>query len=226
MQQIMQVLPYSAQLALGSMIVALAIGLPAGLLAATSRRAWVDGMSMAGALGFVSIPNFYLAVLLITLFSIRLDLLPVTGVGEPDDFWSLVQHLILPSLALGGGGAAIVARMTRSSVLEVMSREYITTARAKGLAEKGVVYKHALKNALIPVTTVMGLQVGRLLGGSVVIETVFARAGIGKLIVDSITSRDYIQVQASIAVLAAIFVLVNLITDLTYGFLDPRIRYA
>jgi ABC-type dipeptide/oligopeptide/nickel transport system permease component len=226
MEQIATVFPFSAQLAVGAVLVAVLIGIPAGLIAATSGRKWVDGLSMTGALVFVSIPNFYLGVLLITIFAVQLDLLPVTGVGNPAEPLSLLRHLLLPSLALGGGGAAIVARMTRSSVLEVMSREYIVTARAKGLAERGVILRHALKNAFIPVTTVMGLQVGRLLGGSVVVETVFARAGIGKLIVDSITARDYIQVQASIVVLALIFVLVNLITDLAYGLLDPRIRYA
>jgi peptide/nickel transport system permease protein len=226
MEQIATVIPFSAHLAVGAVLVALLIGIPAGLLAATSGKKWIDASSMAGALALVSIPNFYLGVLLITFFSIRLDLLPVTGVGNVGDPLSMIQHLLLPSLALGGGGAAIVARMTRSSLLEVMTRDYITTARAKGLADRMVIVKHALKNAMIPVTTVVGLQIGRLLGGSVVIETVFARAGIGKLVIDSITARDYIQVQASIIVLALIFVLVNLITDLTYSTLDPRIRYA
>jgi peptide/nickel transport system permease protein len=139
---------------------------------------------------------------------------------------SLLQHLVLPSLALGGSTAAVVARMTRSSMLEVMSRDFVVAARAKGLGESAVVLRHALKNAFIPVMTVMGLEIGRLLGGSVVVETVFARPGIGKLLVDSITARDYIQVQASIVVLAVIFVVLNLLTDLSYAALDPRIRYG
>jgi peptide/nickel transport system permease protein len=181
---------------------------------------------MVFALALVSVPNFYLGVLLISFFSIKLNLLPVTGVGTVGDPGSMLSHLLLPALALAGGGVAIIARMTRSSLLEVLGREYVTAARARGLTNRAVMMGHALKNALIPVTTATGLQIGRMIGFSVVIETVFARAGIGKLIVDSITARDYIQVQASIVVLAFIFVLVNLLTDLAYGFLDPRIRYG
>jgi peptide/nickel transport system permease protein len=226
MGQILAVLPYSTQLAVTSLLVALVIGIPAGIVAATSRRRWLDGASMLGALALVSVPSFYLGVLLITIFSIGLNLLPVTGAGDTGDPLSLLQHLILPSLALGGSTAAVVARMTRSSMLEVMSREFVVAARAKGLAESAVVLRHALKNAFIPVMTVMGLEIGRLLGGSVVVETVFARPGIGKLLVDSITARDYIQVQASIVVLAVIFVLLNLLTDVSYAALDPRIRYG
>ena len=226
MSQIVSVLPYSVQLAVASLAVALVIGIPAGVVAATSKRRWLDGASMLGALALVSLPSFYLGVLLITIFSIRLDWLPVTGAGDPRDLASLVQHLVLPALALGGSTAAVVARMTRSSMLEVMGRDFIVAARAKGLTEAAVVARHALKNAFIPVMTVMGLEVGRLLGGSVVVETVFARPGIGKLMVDSITARDYIQVESSIVVLALIFVVLNLLTDLTYAALDPRIRYA
>ena len=226
MSQIVSVLPYSIQLAVASLAVSLVIGIPAGVVAATSKRRWLDGASMLGALALVSLPSFYLGVLLITIFSIRLDWLPVTGAGDPRDLPSLLQHLILPALALGGSTAAVVARMTRSSMLEVMSRDFIVAARAKGLTEAAVVARHALKNAFIPVMTVMGLEVGRLLGGSVVVETVFARPGIGKLMVDSITARDYIQVESSIVVLALIFVVLNLVTDLTYAALDPRIRYG
>lgn len=226
LQQIMSVFPYSLQLAIAGMLVSVLIGVPAGIIAAISRSRWVEGSSMLGALALVSIPNFYLGILLITIFSIQLGILPVTGTGEPGDIRSTISHLILPAIAIGGSSAAVLARMTRSSLLEVMSKDYIVTARAKGVAERSVVIRHALKNAFLPVMTVAGLQIGRLLGGSVVIETVFARAGIGKLIVDSITARDYIEVQAAIIVLALIFVTINLLTDIAYGFLDPRIRYA
>jgi peptide/nickel transport system permease protein len=226
MEQILSVFPYSLQLAIGALIIALLIGIPAGILAATSRKKWVDGASMVAALALVSVPNFYLGILLISFFSIQLDLLPVTGAGRPDDPLDLLHHLLLPALALGGGGAAIVARMTRASLLEVLGKEYVMTARAKGLADRVVIARHALKNAFIPVMTVIGLQIGRLLGGSVVVEVVFARPGLGKLLADAIIARDYIQVQASIIVLALIFVLINLLTDLTYAFLDPRIRFS
>lgn len=226
LQQIISVFPYSLQLAVAGMVVAVVIGVPTGIFAAISKSKWADGGSMLGALALVSLPNFYLGILLITIFSIKLGALPVTGVGEPGNLRSMLSHLILPALAIGGSSAAVLARMTRSSLLEVMSKDYVVTARAKGVSERSVVIRHALKNAFLPVMTVAGLQIGRLLGGSVVIETVFARAGIGKLIVDSITARDYIEVQAAIIVLALIFVVVNLLTDIAYGFLDPRIRYA
>jgi peptide/nickel transport system permease protein len=226
LQQIVSVLPFSMELAGAAVVLTVAIGVPAGIVAATHARKWIDGGSMVVALALVSLPNFYFGVLLLSLFSIKLNLLPVTGVGTVGDAGSMLSHLILPAIALAGGGIAIVARMTRSSLLEVLGREYIVAARSRGLAERAVMVRHALKNALIPVTTVTGLQIGRLIGFSVVIETVFARAGVGKLIVDSITARDYIQVQAAIIVLAFMFVLINLLTDLAYGFLDPRIRFG
>lgn len=226
LQQLITVFPYSLQLAVAGIVVAIAIGVPAGVIAAISHNKWIDSGTMVSALALVSVPNFYLGILLIIVFSMKLGLLPVTGVGAPGDITSALSHLVLPALAIGGGSAAILARMTRSSLREVMGRDYITTARAKGLAPRWVVLRHGLKNALLPVVSVAGLQIGRLLGGSVVIETVFARPGIGKLIVDSITARDYVQVQASIIVLVLIFIIINLLTDIAYAVLDPRIRYA
>lgn len=226
LQQILTVFPYSLHLAIGGMVVSVVIGIPAGILAATTHKKWIKGSSMASALALISIPNFYLAVILISIFSMSLGWLPVTGIGKSNDIGSILSHLILPAIAIGGSSAAILARMTRSALLEEMGKDYVVTARAKGFVFRTVMLRHVLRNAFLPIMTVAGLQIGRLLGGSVVIETVFARAGIGRLIVDSITARDYVLVQAAVIFLALIFVIVNLLTDITYAVLDPRIRYS
>ena len=164
-------------------------------------------------------PSFWLGLLLIFAVSLRLRLLPATGGGD-------LQHLVLPALTLGLGAAAILARLTRSSMLEVLRQEYVTTARAKGLREWAVIGRHALKNALIPVVTIFGLQFGQLLAGTFVVETVFARPGLGRLIVDGILNKDFPMVQGVVLVVAVSYVLVNLLVDLVYAMLDPRIRYA
>lgn len=210
--------PRTIQLTLAAMAVAMAIGIPAGIMSARRRNSIFDNLSMIVALLGVAAPVFWLALMLQLLFSVRLGWLPTTGTGTP-------AHLVLPAITLGMSTAGLIARVTRSSMLEVLRMEYVQTARAKGLSERDVIYGHALKNAMIPVVTVVGLQFGILLGGAVLTESVFAWPGVGRLLVDSILSRDYPVVQGTVLVLAATFVVINLIVDLLYAVLDPRISY-
>lgn len=210
-------LPYTMQLAFSSLLVALLIGLPAGIIAALKRNTIWDTLSMLIAIVGVSAPGFWIGMMLILLFGVELGWLPTSGTGS----WA---HLIMPSIALGLGSAAIVARQTRSAMLEVLGKDYIRTARAKGLRERVVILRHAVRNAMIPVVTIVGLQLGTMLGGSVIIEMVFAWPGLGRALVQSIGYRDFPMVQVSIIILAAGFVLVNLVVDVLYGVIDPRIR--
>jgi peptide/nickel transport system permease protein len=212
-------LPRTAELAGAAFIVSAAFGISLGILSALRHNTWVDTFGMLVALAGVSMPIFWLGLLAILVFSIQLSWFPVTG-----------QHglasLVLPAMVLGIVSSATLARLVRSSMLEVLRHEYVTTARAKGLRERIVVRRHALKNALIPVVTVLGLEVGSLLSGAVITETVFARPGIGKLIVDSIQSKDFTVVQGGVLFVAVVYVVVNLAVDVSYGFLDPRIRVS
>lgn len=210
--------PRTLTLASISLLIATLVGVSAGIVSATRRNSLFDNASMLVALIGVAAPVFWMALMLQLLFSVQLRLLPATGLGT----W---RHLILPSITLGMASAALMARITRSSMLDVLRQEYITTARAKGLGERVIVYKHALKNALIPVVTVLGLQFGILLGGAVLTETVFAWPGVGRLLVDAILRRDYPVVQGTVLLLAFLFVLINLVVDIIYAFLDPRIHY-
>jgi peptide/nickel transport system permease protein len=203
-------------LALASMVVALLFGGLTGIISAVRRYSIFDNLSLLVSLIGVSMPTFYLGLLLMLFFSVELGLLPLAG----KESW---LNLILPAITLGTPSAAVISRMVRSSLVEVLGQDYIRTARAKGVTEWAVISKHALRNAMITVVTVVGLQVGYLLGGAVVTETVFAWPGIGRLVVQSILARDFPVVQASVLVLAITFVLVNLLTDLLYGILDPRI---
>jgi peptide/nickel transport system permease protein len=211
-------LPSTAVLALAGMGIAVVMGVTLGVIAAVCQHSWFDTFSMLMALLGVSIPSFWLGLLLIFALSLRLGWLPATGGG---DLW----HLIMPAATLGLGAAAIIARLSRSCMLEVLRQEYITTARAKGLQEAWVILRHGLKNALIPVVTIVGLQLGQLLGGTVIIETVFARPGVGRLIVNGILEKDFPLVQGIVLVGATSYVLINLLVDMTYALLDPRIRY-
>ena len=217
--------PYTLQLALAAMGFAIAVGLPLGMLAAVKRNSLLDHASMLAAIVSGSTPVFFLGLVLILVFAVHLRWLPAIGVGYPGDAASLVRALILPSLAVGAPTATIIARMTRSSMLEVLGQEYIRTARAKGLAEFAVLARHALKNASIPLVTVIALNIGYLVGGAVIVETVFARPGLGKLLVDAILFRDYPVVQGVAFVIAASFIVINALTDLSYVWLDPRIKY-
>ncbi len=210
--------PATALLALSAMVVSIVLGVTAGIISAVKPYSIWDYLFMSLSMIGVSMPVYWLGLLLIWLVALNLDLLPVGGYGS----W---QHLILPAFALGSRQAARIARMTRSSMLEVIEKDYVKTARAKGLSEKIVIIKHALRNALIPVITVIGTQLGYLLGGTVITERVFSWPGVGRMAVDAVMKRDFPLIQGTVLFLAAIFIVVTLLVDLSYGFLDPRIRY-
>ncbi len=216
-ETILKRFPATLMLTLAAMMVAVMIAIPIGILSAVRQYSMMDNVSMFAALLGISMPNFWLGPLLILLFSIQLGWLPVSGMGG-------VQHLILPAITLGTALAAILTRMTRSSVLEVIREQYIVTARAKGLQERVVLFKHAFKNALIPVITILGLQFGALLSGSIITETIFSWPGIGRLMIQAVNQRDYPLVQGCVLFISLSYVLVNLATDLLYGVADPRIR--
>jgi ABC-type dipeptide/oligopeptide/nickel transport system permease component len=205
------------QLAVAGIVVAAVIGGVAGIVSAVHRSSLIDYVATALALTGISTPIFWSGLLLILLFSVRLEWLPAGGTGT-------LRHLVLPALSLGLFGAGVLARQTRSGMLEVLGQDFVRTARAKGLPERVVVVKHALKNALIPVVTVLGDQFGRLLGGAILTETVFAWPGMGRYLIESISQRDYPAAQGAILLFAAAVVLVNLLVDLSYGALDPRVR--
>jgi len=213
------VLPATLQLSLAALVLAAALGIALGIIAAVHQNSWWDLGSMVVALVGVSVPSFWLGLLLIFLFSLRLEWLPATGGGGLD-------HLLMPAFALGLGAAAIIARLTRSSMLEVLRTEYMTTARAKGLGGPSVVLRHGLLNAIIPIITIFGLQFGSLLAGTVIIETVFGRPGVGRLLVNAILNKDFPLVQGIVLFVAAGYVLINLAVDVVYAAVDPRIRYG
>ncbi len=213
-------------LTLCTLVVAVAVALPMGVVAAARAGSWIDRSVMAfTVLGF-SLPVFVLAYILIMVFSIELDWLPVQGYRPiRDGFWEWLRHLILPSLALGTVYMALIARITRASMLDVLSQDYIRTAQAKGLTQESVLVGHALKNAAVPIMTVVGIGIALLIGGAIVTETVFAIPGIGRLTVDAILRRDYPIIQGVILIFSAAYVLINLAVDLSYMLFDPRIRY-
>ncbi|WP_409178245.1 ABC transporter permease [Brevibacillus fortis] len=244
-----EMMPYlaaTAELTIVSMLIAVFIGVNAGILSAWKQNSWFDYCAMLIALVGVSMPIFWLGLMEQWVFAQELKWLPSVGrddsrnpveaithfyildtmiAGSWDQLWEVIKHLILPGIALGTIPMAIIARITRSSMLEVMRADYVRTARAKGLAQFWVVYKHALKNAMIPVLTVIGLQTGLLLGGAVLTETIFGWPGVGRYIVTAIGNRDYPVIQSGILVIATIFVLINLLVDLLYAYIDPRIKY-
>jgi peptide/nickel transport system permease protein len=235
------------ELSIAALIIAIVIGLPAGILAAIRRRTGVEYTTMVVSLVGISMPVFWIGLMLIYWLGARAGLFPLSGAvsnsvevptvthfytidalltGDLSAFGDVVWHLVLPALTLSTITMAIVCRMARSSMLEVLSSDYLTTARAKGLREQSVVLRHALKNALIPVVTVVGLQLGALLSGAVLTETVFGRVGVGRYVVTAITARDYPVVQGTVLIVAAFVVLINLVVDVLYAALDPRIRYT
>jgi len=218
-QEIKARLPITIELATASISVAVVVGLAAGIIAAVRQNSWVDMAVMAVALLGVSLPSFWVGLMLMYYFSVKIQIFPVAG-------WGTARHIVLPAITLGLAGAAIVARMTRASMLEVIRQDYIRTARAKGVKEKAVIYKHALKNAMIPVITVVGLQFGALLGGTVLTESVFAINGVGRLIIDAIRSRDLPMVQGTVLVVSLIFILVNMTVDLLYRYFNKRIELS
>ena len=216
--QILERMPATMELAAAAMLVAICVSIPLGIAAAVHRGTAVDHVAMTLALTGVSIPNFWLGPLLAIVFAVELGWLPVSGRGTP-------QHLILPAISLGAALAAILARMTRASMLEELREPYVQAARARGVSRGRAIVRHAFRNSLIPVVTLVGLQFGAVLTGAVITETIFAWPGIGRLLIQSIGFRDYPLVQGCILLIAITYVGVNLVTDLVYGVLDPRIRY-
>ena len=219
MELVIERLPASLELAVAAMVFALVLAVPIGIISAVRRGSMLDMGSMLGALLGLSMPHFWLGIMLMLLFSVHLGWLPTSGRGT-------MAHLIMPAVSLGLSLMAMFARLTRSVMLEVLSLDYIRTARAKGLREEIVISKHALKNALIPLVTVAGMQFGFLIGGTVIIETVFAWPGLGRLVIQAIFSRDYPLVQAIVFVLSLLFVGMNLLVDILYVYLDPQISYS
>ena len=238
--------PATLELALAALLFAVAVGIPVGVIAAVKQYSIVDKITSVIALTGVSMPIFWLALILVVIFTVNLGLLPfpgrlsngvavikITGMVLPDSlltlnfagFWDGLKHLILPAIALGTIPMAVVTRMTRSSMLEVMSEDYVRTARAKGVVPWRVVFRHALRNAMLPVVTVIGLQFGLLMSGAVLTETIFGWGGIGQIALDSIYRRDYAMIQGVVLYGATFFVLVNLLVDILYAVLDPRVRY-
>ena len=218
-EEIMERVPATMELMLGAMVVTILVAMPLGLIAAVNKGSWIDQGAMIFSLLGVSIPNFWLGPMLILLFSIHFDLLPVNERGG-------LEHLILPALTLGTSLASILARITRSSVVETLQAEYIRTARSIGISELRILFRHALRNALIPIVTVIGLQVGVLLSGAIITEAIFDWPGLGNLLISAINSRNYPLVQGCVLFIAGSYVMVNLVIDLLYAYLDPRIRLS
>jgi len=217
LQQILERMPATAELAFASMAVAVLIAIPLGIIAAVWRGTAIDHGAMTLSLVGISVPNFWLGPLLAIVFAVELGWLPVGGRGT-------LAHLVLPAVTLGAALAAILARMTRASLLEELREPYVLAARAKGVSRSRAILHHAFRNSLIPIVTILGLQFGVVLTGAVITETIFAWPGIGRLLIQSISFRDYPTVQGCVLLIAVTYVGVNLVTDLTYGFLDPRIR--
>ena len=212
MESIRERIPSTIMLAFGALAVALTIAVPIGTISAWKRNSAIDGISRIISLLGISVPNFWLGPMLIIIFYIKLSLFSISGI-------------MLPAITLGAGMAAITTRMIRSTLIDVMAENYVTTAKSKGLSNAVIMIKHALKNALLPVVTIVGLQFGALLSGAIIVETIFSWPGIGMLTIEAITRRDYPMVQGCILVISCCYVFINLLTDIAYGILDPRIRY-
>ena len=224
-QMIGEAIPQTLRLTLASMVLSILIGFPIGILAAVRQNSRLDavvtGLSSVG----LALPSFWLGILLIITFSVRFRWLPPSGVGDPDQgSWYNLRYLVMPVVTIAASNLAVFARFVRSAMIDALAADYVRTARAKGLGQRAVVVRHALKNAMIPVVTILGIQFGRLLGGAVVTEAVFAYSGIGRLSVLSILNRDYPVVQGTLMLVVCLFLIVNLTVDLTYGYLDPRVK--
>jgi ABC-type dipeptide/oligopeptide/nickel transport system permease component len=217
-KEIFQQLPSTLELTIAGMAIAVVVGIGLGIISAILQHTWIDSLSMSIAMFGICAPSFWLGIVLIFFFSLRLGWFPATGTAG-------LSRLVLPAFTLGLGAAAVIARLVRSSMIDALAQEYVVTARAKGLSQSAVTLRHALKNALIPAVTLVGLQFGALLGGAVIIEIVFARQGIGRLAVTAILAKDYTVVQGVVLFAAVAYVIINLIIDVLYGFIDPRIRY-
>ena len=223
-EQVRYVLPYSLELAVFAILIGVAFGVPIGVYTAVKRNTTVDHLGRIFSLAGLSVPAFYLAVLMMLIFAVKLDIFPATGGGDLDDWADNLKHLILPGITLGLIMTASVTRLTRSAMLNVLSEDYIRTARSKGLKERTVIFKHALRSAMIPVLSVIGIWIVGVIGSSVTTEMVFVRPGLGKMLVGAILQRDYTTLQSLIIIYAAMVAVVNLLTDWTYGLVDPRVR--
>lgn len=224
-KQIRFVLPYSIELTLFAIIFGITLGIPVGIYTALKRNKLVDHLGRIFSLTGLSVPSFYLSILLMLAFAVKLRIFPVIGGGDPTDLLDRLKHLVLPGFALGLIMTASTTRLTRSTILNVLNMDYIRTARAKGLSERIVLFRHVLRSALVPILSIIGIWVVGIIGSSVTTELVFVRPGLGKLLVGAIMQRDYTTVQSIMVIYASIVAVVNLLTDLAYGFVDPRIRY-
>lgn len=224
-KEVAQALPYTFDLTVSGLVLGILMGVPIGIFTALRRNRMPDYLGRIGSLIGISMPEFYLGILLMYVFAVRLDLFPIIGAGDTGNLGSRLYHLVLPAFTLGIIMTAFISRMTRSSMLNVIGEDYVRTARAKGVSERMVIYKHALRNALIPTTTVIGLYAGILMGGSVLTEIVFSRPGLGKMMVFAVKDRDYMMLQTVIVIFSAAVFLLNLLTDILYSLIDPRIEY-
>ncbi len=218
-------LPYTVELTLVGIIFGALLGIPTGVYTALKRNTLADYLGRTLSLGGLSFPTFYLGILLMLVFAIKIPIFPVVGGGPLDDFAKNLYHLFLPGLTLGLIMTAYVTRMARSSVLNILNEDYVRTARAKGLAERKVIYKHLLRNALLPITALIGVYAIVMIGGSVMVEIVFSRPGLGRMMIGALKQRDYTTLQAVMVTFTMFVVLINLLTDLMYGLIDPRVRY-
>jgi ABC-type dipeptide/oligopeptide/nickel transport system permease component len=226
-RQIFERFPNTLLLTVSAMFLALLIALPAGIISAARKNRPEDFLAMLFAMIGVSMPNFWLGLVLIIIFGLELRWLPIRGIGNIDrGLWVFISHLILPAFTLGTSLAAILTRLTRNAMLDVLSEDYVRTARAKGLQSQHILYRHALRNAVMPIITTAGLQFGALLGGAIIIETIFSWPGLGLLSINAIRQRDIPMIQGSVLVFAICFMVITLLVDLLYTFINPRIRYA
>lgn len=216
---VMARLPYTIELAVAALLISTAIGVPVGIIAAMKQNSAVDGVLRVSTISIASFPNFWWALILVLIFAVNLKLFPISGATSP-------TSIVLPAVTLGSIQSAIVARITRTNMLDVIRMDYVRTAKAKGLSQRVVIFKHALRNAMLPTVTILGLQFGFLLGGSFIVETVFAWPGVGQMAIDAIIHKDFTLVQGVIVITSLSFILVNLSVDILYAYLDPRIRYA
>ena len=223
-KQIIEALPYTLDLTFAGMLIGIAFGVPLGILTAVKRNSAIDYAGRIFSLAGLSLPEFFLGILLMYLFAVKLGIFPPMGGGDLHKLGSRLHHLFLPACTLGMIMISFVSRMTRSSILNVLQEDYVRTARSKGLGEFVVIFKHTLKNALIPVTTVVGLYISILIGGSVLTEIVFTRPGLGKLMVYAAKDRDYMLLQSSLIIFTGAVFIINTLTDILYAFIDPRIR--
>lgn len=224
--QVARALPYSLELTLTGCIMGAIFGIPLGIIGALNRNFSLDYITRVFSLVGVSLPSFYIGILLLLLFSLKLNLFPAMGAGGFKNFADNLSHLVLPALSLAIIMLAYLTRVTRSATLEVLGEDYVSVARSKGLSERVVIYKHALRNALVPVLSTFGLYVAVLLGSSLMVEIVFSRPGIGKLMIGAVNQRDYTILQSVVLIYSGLVVIINLLTDLSYGLVDPRIRYG